>query len=452
MALPMFNMPQRLPIPTVNLMPQQLPPAAMFGLPPAPPPAAGELLAAQQAQAAQESALAGTPDPRTVQPPAASPGSQIWQALSSDPSLQMMLLTMGLNLMQPRDPTQTSMGHAAQAIGQGVNAASAVKQREYERKVQERQLGQTDTRIGLDQQRVDLERERVDETKKTGDVQRKKIQQDIANNEKLMPKTIAKLDAEIDKMVADKGLTGQQEAFWRERARLYPEEIRADLKRAQASLKSAEASQLSAEASMRSAKKPTGAEALFVSTATAEANRVAKKGTPEWEKAFNEAKAKLGSEYFGKSSSTSATVQTTEQFKQAWMQANPKGDAETPEAYNRRVGEAVAGFMTSKKKGNYNEQLAKFLGENKIMMRGPEDEEEYIRIFDRAWNRPEGGANTSTRAGGSVQPASGEGGQPRRQSVTMEEIRRSAQARGVKPEVLLNALKKQYPDMKIEGK
>lgn len=302
------------------------------------------------------------------------------------------LLQFGLQMMQPVQPGQSSIGHAAQAVGSGVTAVGQQKEKTRRQSIEDKTLALTERRVAADEGRLDLEGRRVAETERTGEVDRRGKLQQIAQNEKLFPKTISEIDAKIQKLVAGGKVDEAQAEYLRERARLYPSEVNADLKRADAALKSAE--------------KPSGTEALFESTAQAMVNAGEAK-------TVDEARARLGMEHFGRSTTSSATVQAANEFEKSWKAANPKQPGESDEAYNTRVGQAKIKFMDTKKKGNYNEGLAKFLGENALMIRTPQDEARYKELFDKAWSAEEPGSKPATPAPAAkpgAKPAAGKGG------------------------------------------
>lgn len=360
------------------------------------------------------------PMPGVGAPPPA-PAMSPWQRLAAafqDPANQLGLLQTGLQLMQPVQPGQSTAGHVAQAIGSGVTATGQVKEKNRKAKLEERIVGQTDKRIALDEQRVGLEGQRVEDALQNSRVSREAQLQTIEQNKKKFPLTIKELEGKIEKMVADGKLTAEQTEYWKEKARLYPEEVRADLMRAQASV--------------TSAGKPTGAEAMFTATAAAEAKRQGlQPGTPEYEQAYNTTLSELGKNYFGKSTS-SATVRTVEEYMEGWKQENPKKPGESDAAYETRMGQAKTTFMTTKKKGNYNEALTKFLGENAMFIRTPEDEAKYKKLFDSGWNSQEPGKGAPAPAGGA-----------KRSSVSRAEVKAAAASKGVSEAALEAALKKQ---------
>lgn len=219
---------------------------------------------------------------------AVAPPPNPFLALLDDKAFQMGLLTAGLNLLQPTPAGQSSLGHAATALGQGVGQMAKTK--EQARQVDmdnkklglaERQVQQGDERIALDRARVGHEGQRVKTAEELAREQIEDSRQKRQQNEKLFPKTIEKIDAEIQKMVSGGKVDEAQAEYYKERARLYPQEVLADLKRA--------------NAAEISAGKPSGTEAIFESTAAA----MVKSGEA---KDIDEARAKLGGgQFLGKS-------------------------------------------------------------------------------------------------------------------------------------------------------
>lgn len=297
--------------------------------------------------------------PAVLPPPEATPYKPtVWDQLSSSPAAQMALLTFGLNALQPVKPGQTQLGHLAQSAGAGVGAFGQQKAIERKKEVEDKTLAQTDRRIDLDEQRVGLEGRRVSETEKSGEVQRRELEQKIGHNEKLYPKTIEKIDAEISRMIADGKLTAAQEGFWRERARLYPAEVSADLKKA--------------NAAMISATKPSGTEAIFESTAQA----MFKSGEA---KSVDDARAQLGGQFFSKSKG-GGTAEATRinEFIESWKAANPKGEAESDQDYEKRLGSARQEFLRTSKSKDYATEKMKFLATSI-------DKERDADTFDKLW-------------------------------------------------------------------
>lgn len=361
-------------------------------------------------------------DPSSL-PGAQQPGS-MWQQFASDPANMLGLLNFGLQMLQPVQPGQSSIGHAAQAIGQGVTTIGQQKERTRRQGMKEKQLGLQERRVAADEGRLELEGRRVAEQEATGQVERAGKLQQIQQNERLFPKTISEIDAKIEKLKTGGKVDEAQAEYLRERARLYPSEVNADLKRA--------------EAALTSAKKPSGTEALFESTAQA----MVKAGEA---KTVDEARARLGMEHFGRSSTSSATVQAANEFEKSWRAANPQQQGESEEAYNTRVGQAKIKFMESKKKGNYNEALAKYLGDNALMIRGPEDESRYKQLFDKAWAAEEPGSKPQAPAAKPQAPAKpgakGDQSQGAKRSISKAEIQATAKARGIDATALERALK-----------
>lgn len=193
---------------------------------------------------------------------AVAPPPNPFLALLDDKAFQMGLLTAGLNLLQPTPAGQSSLGHAASAIGSGVSTMAKTKEQGRLVDVENRKLGQTDSqiaqgqeRIGLDRQRLGLEERRVKTAEELAAEEAATKKQDREQKAKAFPKTIAKLDAEVARLEAATDLDGEQAEFLREQIRRYPDKISAELKRA--------------NAAEISAGKPTGAEALLQATARA---------------------------------------------------------------------------------------------------------------------------------------------------------------------------------------
>lgn len=341
----------------------------------------------------------------TVAPPM-SPWQRLVQTFQNDRSLQMGLLQMGLSMMQPVPVGQSPLGHAATAIGQGVNTMGSVKEKDRTIQLQDRQMKQTDRRIAADEARVDLEGRRVTDAEKTSDVQRQVELQKIEHNKKLYPKAIEKIDTEIQKMISGGKVDEAQAEYYRERARLYPQEVLADLKRA--------------NAAELSAGKPSGAEAIFEETATAMANESApgkKKGDPDWDKAYNSAKSKLGGAHFGRTAGSTAS-QTVETYMDSWSksEAGKKKPAESDADYEKRFNAEKTRFMSSKKLDDYDDKKLKYMSEGLT----PQDREARGKEFDRVHGKA---------------PA-GEG-----KKVSKKQIEAEAKQLGIKPQALEKALR-----------
>lgn len=289
--LPMMNMPQRMGFPPIDLtvggQPPQGPTLDPTGL------GMADMLGPQMQSQNVGTALA----PQTQMAPPPNP----FMALLDDKAFQMGLLTAGLNMLQPHSPQQTSLGHAAASIGQGVNTMAGVKMQERKNAVEDRRLGfeerkvgqadrqlgqgdvqlqQSGRRVDLDADRVGLEGRRVATGEATAAEEIMTSQQKRAQNEKAFPKTLEKIDAEIGKMVTGGKVDEAQSEFLREKARLYPQEVRADLMRASA-----------AQTTAANSGKPSASEVIFEKTAQA----MLKNGDAE---TIEEAYAALGSPHF----------------------------------------------------------------------------------------------------------------------------------------------------------
>lgn len=379
------------------------------------------------------------------------PQESVWSRMASsiknDPALQLGLLTIGLNMMQPIQPGQTSMGHLAQAVGQGVNTIGSTRDAEFKRKMTERQVGQGDRRLDItetgqkeqvrqgderiatDRDRVGLEKRRVQTGERVADSQIASEEQKRTQNEQMFPRLLAKADTEIDRLVAAGKLDGAQADLIREKARLYPKEVDADLRRARAS-------EVSAQASATSAGKKSAQENIFETTAQA----MVKSGEA---KTIEEAYSSLGQEMLGKSrsGSTSATVQAADSYVEAWTKANPKGADETPEAYEQRKGAAKLRFMESKKQDDYLTGWLK-AGENAL---DPDEAVELRRQYDEQWRKTKGEIPSVSPTGAAPS------GQPKvRDVVSKADVAATAKKYGISEKEVIDRLKQKNPNLKVQ--
>lgn len=317
--------------------------------------------------------------------------SSPFDGLRIDP-MQAALLRLGTELMQPRPVGQTSTGQVGRAVQAGVGSF-------FERQAAEQKGAAETKRLGLEERQV-VERE------KTGAVERTGAEQKIRHNEAAFAPTIKKLDQEIERMRSQGALDDAQARYYQERARLYPQELDADLMRAQAA--------------RASAAKPTAGESearLFESTIQA---MVRAEGISE-----DEARTRLGVSHFGRGGRTAAGVQTLDALKREWKIANPKEETETPQAYEQRASKNALQMQTQRKQQTYFEQKMDFLNKSGILYNSADEAE---AAFDRYW----AGAGNELPA-----PATSK----TRREVTMSEVLTTARARGVSPAKIIDALK-----------
>lgn len=395
-----------------SMMPQipQMPTPAPMPMPPF----------AQLPQPGPSEGLMAQLPPATMAP---NPWTVAGDKLRSDRGLQLALMNFGLTALQDRAPGQSSMSQIAKAGQAGVGSYLAYDQQEKQRQLQERQLSQTDRRIDLDESRVGLEERRVAEGEQTGAVQRQVATDENERKKRLFPKTLEKVDQEIEKLKTGGQVDEAQAKLLSEKARLYPQEVRAALMNAQANLKRAG--------------KPGGV--MEILDATAEA--MVKSGKAE---SVDAARAELGAEYFSKrsgSGSSPAAVQTADEYMETWKGANPKRQGETDEQYNQRASAAKEAFMTTKKKDDYASGLAKHLADNALIHQGDPAKMKIISDSyayaqqEAAKRQPGGPAPEAPKA------------EPRK-AVKRSEIEATAKARGVPAKQIEEALKKR--GVKIE--
>lgn len=282
--------------------------------------------------------------------------STLAEKVRTDPAYQMAALNFGAQLMQPLPPGQTLTGHFGTALAAG--ADTLVKGQELSRKAD------------LDERRTRAEETLVNEKVQTGALDRTALSQKIAQNEKTFPKLISELDQKIANMVSQGKLQESQAEYYKERARLYPQEVAADLKRAGAAETRANAE--------------GGTMQMFSATAKAMAKA---EGITE-----EEAYSRLGQQYFGRAGKASAGVQTLDALKKEWKTANPKGADETPEAYEQRAAkEGLRLFREQKSKDYFSEKMD--------FLKNSLDRERDSQEFDRMWV----GAGKELPQGGTIQ-------------------------------------------------
>lgn len=373
------------------------------------PPAAPMMPPAVMDPAAQQQGV--------VAPPM-SPWQRLVQTFQNDRSLQMGLLQMGLQMMQPVQPGQTTAGHFAQAVGSGVNTIGSVKEKDRTAQLQERQMKQTDTRIGLDEQRVELERRRVAEGEKSGAVGREAQLQQIEENRKKFPLTIKELEGRIEKMAKDGELDDARKSVLLEEIRYMPEKIQQEWKRLSIAEKAGD--------------KPGASERLLEAVARASAsNQGLTPGTPEYQKAYNEKFEELGGAALSRTGGgSSASERTLESYMGAWKTKNPKKEGESEADYAKRVAAAQTTYMTEKKQGSYRERLTKAMAENAAMLNTPERRQAFIDAFDQAEK------HADAKEGAGATQAAGKG-----DKVTKARIKEDAKILGVTPESLEAQLK-----------
>lgn len=390
------------------------PPQAPFGSVPPSAPTGG----APQPQMPPAPPLGAMMPPIEIQPGPPTDAQQQahrasgWQLFSkklqTDPAWQMALLSFGTNLMQPVQPGQSKAGHFGQALTQGANTLSATQQGIRKAGLEERRVAADERRVAADETRVRHEGRRVDVVEKTADEQIKESQQKRAHNEKLYPKTIEKLDADIKKLVAAGKVDEAQAEFLSERARLYPQEVQADLRRA--------------SAAERSADKPGQTTEMFAMTAQAMVDSGEVKTLPE-------ALSKLGAAHFGKAGGkASSTVQNRNQMREELKKAHPKEASESDEAFEQRISKALLEFEKTSKKKEFFDAKVDFL-KNSI------DKGQDQKVFDDLW-----------KSSGREFP---EGYKPTRTSVTRAEIKATAQANSMSEKDVERLIKESHPGIRI---
>lgn len=152
-----------------------------------------------------------------------------WRAWIGDPANRASLIQTGLSLMQPVGLGQTPLGHAAQAIGSGGEAADRIRKQEMEdaesarrdseaesRSVlrearataAEARAGAASSRIGVAGERLSLERDRM------GLYEEGRRQQRLLNAQKQYAKEasdnalLGKPSVPFDEWLSSKGLSG----------------------------------------------------------------------------------------------------------------------------------------------------------------------------------------------------------------------------------------------------
>lgn len=288
----------------------------------------------------------------------------LMQKLETDPTYSTALMRLGTNLMQPVAQGQTPLGQSGLAIQDAMNYFT-FQQGERRRAgldVAESQRRERGVNVA---ERREATGERVAESQiQSADVQRRGEEQRIKQNEKLYPMTLKKMQQEIDASVS-RGIVDEAQAeFLRQRARLYPAEVAAEINRA--------------EAQARAAGKPGEYDILqAVAAATAKAEGI----SPD------EALAKLGGARYGKSSGAGA--QTLIQQERIIRSANPKQEGETPEAWNQRISAILQKQMQTAKGKDREESRIKFITDNPYMARSPQ---EAAKMFDEMYPGGEGSA------------------------------------------------------------
>lgn len=395
-------------------------------------------------------------------PEAAAPQESVWgrmaNNLMNDRALQLGLMAIGLNMMQPIQPGQTSMGHLASAIGQGINTIGQQRGIEENRKLQERKMGleerqvgqgdrrldltqsgqdaqnqQTNQRIALDQRRVDLEGRRVDVSEATAGSTIASQEQEREQKGEAFPLLQRRLEADIGRLRTQGQLDEANAALIGEKAKLYPEEVRIGLMNAQSSRISANAAAQNARsgaqrAATDAAKANEEPAQLRIMRATAKAMVASGKAKDE-----NEALAMLGTARPG-GSSTAGQVQTANEAIEAYKTANPRRQDESEEAFNQRVAAEKHRFLTTQKgkEPDYLESLAAF---TKNAM--PGEEAQAREEHDRIW-----------AAQGRQVPGSEK--RQMRNEVSMKEVEDTAKARGIPKEEVIRLLKQRNPNLVVK--
>lgn len=152
----------------------------------------------------------------------------LFDKIKTDPGLQMMLMKFGTQLMQPVPAQQSSIGHLGSAMQSSVDYLQAYKDTETRRKLLEQQTKLEGARTKTEEQRPgQIAAETAGRKAETTAV------------ETLTPARKAKIDAEIAELEKSGKLKGDTAAYYRVRAKNYPQEVEAELARARASEKAA---------------------------------------------------------------------------------------------------------------------------------------------------------------------------------------------------------------------
>lgn len=147
-------------------------PAPFAAMPPTASPGGGSVVRDAQGQPvntaggplrANPMAAAGAQLPPEIAPgPATTPEEQtkrisgwkqIVEKLKSDPKLQLMLLKLGTQMMQPVQPGQTAAGHVGQALGGSVDYLQAQQAAETQQELQRAQTAEVTARTATEAQR-----------------------------------------------------------------------------------------------------------------------------------------------------------------------------------------------------------------------------------------------------------------------------------------------------------
>lgn len=334
--------------------------------------------------------------PAGAMPGAAAPQESVWSRMAgnimNDKALQLGLMAIGLNMAQPIQPNQTSIGHLASAIGQGVNTIGTLRAREQDQKLKERQVSQGDRRIdvaergqegqlqqgqqriGLDEQRLGLEGRRVETSESLAGSQIASQTQEREQKAEAFPRTLAKLEADIARAQQAGQVDEAQASLLTQKARLYPQEVRAGLIQANAAATNARANQQRAGTDAAQAAQAPAQVRIMDHVAEA----MVRSGKA---KSKDEAVSLLG-EKGTTGSTTSGQVQAAQSFEETWRKANLRRADESEEAYNQRAAQERLKYMTTQrgKEPDYIESLSSFL---KTAM--PGEEAAAKAEFDKLW-------------------------------------------------------------------
>jgi hypothetical protein len=200
------------------------------------------------------------PPPRTPeeQQQRVSGWTQVVQRMQQDPALQMSIMRMGLQMMQPQQPGQTTGGHIASALGGSVDwlASNRALQDQFAKQEAERariaaetegaqartQMTRAQTQnVPLEGQRLqaDIGRIGADTGRITADTRRTTAETDaIPNRERRADESLRlqrqNIESEIKERTGRGELTAAQAALARARALVAPQLVAAELAAARA--------------------------------------------------------------------------------------------------------------------------------------------------------------------------------------------------------------------------
>lgn len=284
----------------------------------------------------------------------------------------MTMLTLGAGLLQPIQPGGTAGGVAGQALVNAMQAYVGGQERSRRAGLQEREVTSSERRTGA------IEREEKRREKDSA-VNRRRLEQQISQNEKLFPETLRRLNAEIDRGVAAGSLDEARAELLRQEARENPQKIQAQI-----NLMNAQAA---------AAGKPGTAD---IFNATVQSIAASEDISPD------EARARLGGSYFGRGgrSSGGGTLQEITKMVRA---ANPQRPEEDSQAYNQRINQIALDQHKSAVRKDYTTQLSDFLKSSAADVTRFRTIDEAVQFFnDKIWKA--GGRELPDEAQGAVAP------------------------------------------------